>query len=81
MDVEEEPDERTLREQGFTPEEIADGESLYGLFCPFPIAGEPDFGGVAANERRSFHDATSQRRKVAGPASSVNPAPRRPPMR
>jgi len=50
VDVEEEPDERTLREQGFTPEEIADGESLYGLFCPFPIAGEPDFGGVAADD-------------------------------
>ena len=50
VDVEEEPDERLLREQGFTPEEIADGESLYGLFCPFPIAGEPDFGGVAADD-------------------------------
>jgi predicted Zn-dependent protease with MMP-like domain len=50
VDVEEEPDERTLREQGFTPEEIEDGESLYGLFCPFPIADGPDFGGVAADE-------------------------------
>jgi predicted Zn-dependent protease with MMP-like domain len=50
VDVEEEPDERTLREQEFTPEEIADGESLYGLFCPFPIADGPEFGGVAADD-------------------------------
>jgi predicted Zn-dependent protease with MMP-like domain len=50
VDVEEEPDERTLREQGFTPEEIGDGESLYGLFCPFPIADGPDFGGVAPDD-------------------------------
>jgi predicted Zn-dependent protease with MMP-like domain len=50
VDVEEQPDERTLREQGFTPEQIADGESLYGLFCPFPIADGPDFGGVAPGD-------------------------------
>jgi len=34
VDVEEEPDAQTLREQGFAPEEIADGDSLYGLFVP-----------------------------------------------
>src|SRR5436309_12117114 len=50
VDVEEEPDQQTLREQGFTPEEIAEGESLYGLFCPCPIADGPDFGGVAPDE-------------------------------
>jgi len=36
VDVEDEPDEKLLREQGFTDEEIADGETLYGLFVPFP---------------------------------------------
>jgi predicted Zn-dependent protease with MMP-like domain len=51
VDVEAEPDERTLREQGFTDEEIADGESLYGLFCPFPLAGETEFGGVDEHDQ------------------------------
>src|SRR5262245_39762808 len=37
VDVEEEPDEATLREMGFTEEEIAEGDSLYGLFVPFPL--------------------------------------------
>ena len=45
MDVEEEPDERTLRNMGFTEEEIAAGESLYGLFTPIemPLAEGVDF--------------------------------------
>jgi predicted Zn-dependent protease with MMP-like domain len=34
VDVEEEPNERTLRRAGFTEEEIAAGESLFGLFDP-----------------------------------------------
>jgi predicted Zn-dependent protease with MMP-like domain len=34
VDVEEEPDERTLRRAGFTEEEIAEGETLFGLFDP-----------------------------------------------
>src|SRR5437667_4659159 len=34
VDVEEEPDERTLRQMGFTQEEIAEGETAYGLFVP-----------------------------------------------
>ena len=37
VDVEEEPDEKTLRDTGFTDEEIESGESLYGLFVPFPL--------------------------------------------
>jgi predicted Zn-dependent protease with MMP-like domain len=41
VDVEEEPDEDTLRSMGFTDAEIADGESLYGLFVPLPL-GQPD---------------------------------------
>jgi predicted Zn-dependent protease with MMP-like domain len=46
VDVEDEPDERTLREQGFTAEEIADGETLYGLFVPFPQQMSLDHGGA-----------------------------------
>jgi predicted Zn-dependent protease with MMP-like domain len=37
VDIEEEPDEETLRRMGFTEEEIADGESLYGLFAPLEL--------------------------------------------
>ena len=37
VDVEEEPDEKTLREMDITEEEIAAGESLYGLFVPMPL--------------------------------------------
>ena len=38
VDVEEEPTERELRDAGFTDEEIDEGESLYGLFVPLPLA-------------------------------------------
>src|SRR5947209_20458436 len=44
VDVEEEPDEETLRGLDFTDEEIADGESLYGLFVPFALPSG-DAGG------------------------------------
>jgi predicted Zn-dependent protease with MMP-like domain len=37
VDVEDEPDERTLRDMGFTDDEIDAGESLYGLFVPMPL--------------------------------------------
>jgi|SRR6516165_9907947 predicted Zn-dependent protease with MMP-like domain len=37
VDVEEEPDEKTLRDAGFTPEEIAEGATLLGLFEPMPL--------------------------------------------
>jgi 1-acyl-sn-glycerol-3-phosphate acyltransferase len=36
VDVEEEPDAKTLREQ-LSEEEIADGGSIYGLFSPLPL--------------------------------------------
>jgi predicted Zn-dependent protease with MMP-like domain len=42
IDVEEEPSIEFLREAGFTEEEIADGDSLYGYFMPLE--------GVAAAE-------------------------------
>lgn len=37
VDVEEEPDEETLRDLGYTDEEIAAGETLYGLFVPMDV--------------------------------------------
>ena len=37
VDVEEEPDGELLREMGFTKEEIAAGDSMYGLFVPMPL--------------------------------------------
>jgi predicted Zn-dependent protease with MMP-like domain len=37
VDVEEEPDERTLRRAGFSDEEIAEGASLFGLFDPLEL--------------------------------------------
>jgi len=36
IDVEEEPDDKLLREMGFSEEDIAAGESLYGWFVPRP---------------------------------------------
>jgi len=47
VDVEEEPDEETLLDVGFTEEEIADGASLYGLFAPMH-----GFGDDIGNPRR-----------------------------
>jgi predicted Zn-dependent protease with MMP-like domain len=37
VDVEEEPDEQTLRRAGFTDEEIAEGETLLGFFDPLEL--------------------------------------------
>jgi predicted Zn-dependent protease with MMP-like domain len=37
VDVEEEPDERTLRRAGFSDEEIAAGETLLGWFDPLEL--------------------------------------------
>ena len=56
VDVKDEPDERTLREQGFTAEEIADGETLYGLFVPFPQQLSLDDGGaIDAEHEHPLH--------------------------
>jgi predicted Zn-dependent protease with MMP-like domain len=41
VDVEEEPSEELLREQGFTDEEIEAGETLLGIFIPMDIS-RPD---------------------------------------
>src|SRR6266699_1581167 len=47
VDVEPEPDVETLRRMDFTEEEIAAGETLYGLFDPLPL---PDTSGMDFDE-------------------------------
>lgn len=47
VDVEDEPDLDTLREMGYTEEEIDEGASLYGLFSPLPL---PDTQGMDFHE-------------------------------
>lgn len=42
IDVEEEPSEQFLREAGFSDEEIAAGETLYGYFQPWEGIGAAD---------------------------------------
>src|SRR5271170_543667 len=46
VDVVEEPDEKFLRELGFTDEEIAAGDSLYGLFMPVPMLMPDDVDSI-----------------------------------
>jgi predicted Zn-dependent protease with MMP-like domain len=52
VDVEEEPDDETLRRAGFSDEEIAAGESLYGLFVPLEL---PPWGGDVVDVRDLPH--------------------------
>jgi predicted Zn-dependent protease with MMP-like domain len=54
VDIEDEPSLELLRQQGMTDDEIAEGDTLYGLFAPFPLAGEADFGGVDEHDK-PFH--------------------------
>jgi predicted Zn-dependent protease with MMP-like domain len=51
VDIEDEPAPELLREQGYTDDEIAEGDTLYGLFAPFPIVGELEFGGVDEHDQ------------------------------
>jgi predicted Zn-dependent protease with MMP-like domain len=53
VEVEEEPDERTLRLAGLTEEEIEAGESLYGLFVPLDLPS--GWGGDALDLRDLPH--------------------------
>ena len=52
VDVMDEPDEETLRRAGFTDEEIAEGESLYGLFDPLEL---PLGGGEVIDTQAMLH--------------------------
>jgi predicted Zn-dependent protease with MMP-like domain len=53
VDVEQEPDVETLRQQGFTEEEIAAGDSLYGLFAPIDVT--TPWGGDVIDLRDAPH--------------------------
>jgi predicted Zn-dependent protease with MMP-like domain len=53
VDVEPEPDDRTLRKAGFTEEEIEQGESLYGLFDPLELPS--GYGGDAVDTSDMLH--------------------------
>lgn len=45
VDVEDEPTEQMLRDLEFTDEEMAAGETIYGLFCPADY-NDSDLGGA-----------------------------------
>jgi predicted Zn-dependent protease with MMP-like domain len=53
VDVEEEPDEKTLRRVGFTEEEIAAGDTLFGLFDPLELPSP--FSGDAVDVNDVLH--------------------------
>jgi predicted Zn-dependent protease with MMP-like domain len=53
VDVEGEPDERTLRKAGFTEEEITEGDSLYGLFDPLDLPS--GYSGDAIDTQDMLH--------------------------
>ncbi len=53
VDVEEEPDEATLRRAGLTDEEIAAGETLLGLFDPLQLPSP--FSGDAVHADEVLH--------------------------
>jgi predicted Zn-dependent protease with MMP-like domain len=46
VDVEDQPSRRLLHDLGYSYEEIADGESIYGLFVPSEFDTGGDLGGV-----------------------------------
>lgn len=46
VDVEREPSDDDLRAVGMSEDEIAAGETIYGVFIPTPLPGEADLGGV-----------------------------------
>jgi predicted Zn-dependent protease with MMP-like domain len=53
VDVEEEPNEPTLRKAGLTDEEIAAGETLFGLFDPLELPSL--WGGDAVDTEAMLH--------------------------
>jgi predicted Zn-dependent protease with MMP-like domain len=53
VDVEDEPDERTLRKAGFTEEEIAAGDTLFGLFDPLELPAP--YSGDAVDTSAMLH--------------------------
>lgn len=53
VDVELQPDRRTLRKAGLTEEEIDEGETLYGLFDPLELPSL--WGDVAVDTQEMLH--------------------------
>jgi predicted Zn-dependent protease with MMP-like domain len=53
VDVEEEPDAETLRRMGYSDEQIAAGDSLYGLFAPLELTAA--WGGDVVDVRDLPH--------------------------
>jgi predicted Zn-dependent protease with MMP-like domain len=53
VDVEEEPDDKTLRRAGLTEEEIAEGETLLGFFDPLELTSM--YGGDAIDSDSMLH--------------------------
>jgi predicted Zn-dependent protease with MMP-like domain len=53
VDVEEEPDVESLRQAGLTEEEIADGETILGLFDPLALPSP--FSGDAVDTNAMLH--------------------------
>ncbi len=53
VDVEEEPDEQTLRRAGFTDQEIANGETLLGWFDPLELP--TGYSGDAVDPQEMLH--------------------------
>lgn len=68
VDIDDEPDEDFLRAEGFTEDEIARGETLFGLFDPMSV-GSPD--GVA------FLDEPHRLWIFKGPLEDEFPDPKR----
>ncbi|MBX7104175.1 MAG: metallopeptidase family protein [Gemmataceae bacterium] len=51
VDVEDEADEATLRDVGLTDDEIADGDTIYGLFIPSEFDSGDGLGGVDGHDQ------------------------------
>jgi predicted Zn-dependent protease with MMP-like domain len=71
VDVEEEPDQRTLRRAGFTDEEIEAGETLLGWFDPLELP--TGFSGDAVDTNAMLHRLVIYKR----PLEDEFPEPRR----
>ena len=70
VDVEQFPDEKTLKDAGLTPEEIENGETLFGLFVPFDSGH--DWGGAAID----MDDAPHRLIIFQGPLEDAFPDPK-----
>jgi predicted Zn-dependent protease with MMP-like domain len=70
VDVEWRPDEETLKHAGLTPEEINNGETLFGLFVPFGT-GQPWTGSAI-----DLEDSPNRLIIYQGPLQEAFPDPK-----